>query len=247
MPAKKAKAKQAKTKRKPPSKTLHAERFPGEGRAYRTARDKLLRAEIELRRKTEAVAALRRKLPIGGEVPQDYEFKEAGNSGGRPVKLSELFAPGRDILVVYSFMYGPNMAKACPSCTSILDSLDGSVQHITQRVGLAVVAKSPISRINEFARQRGWRNLRLVSSAGNSYNHDYHAETSQGAQMPILNVFVKREGKIRHTYATELLFAPSDKGQNPRHVDAMWPLWNVFDYTPGGRGTDWHPSLNYSG
>jgi len=226
-------------------KTLHPERFPGEGRAYRAARDKLLRAEIDLRRRTEAVAAMRRKLPPGGAVPEDYEFEEFSDSNARRVRLSELFAPGKDTLVVYSFMYGPNMAKACPMCTCMLDSLDGAAPHAGQRINLAIVAKSPIARIREFGRERGWRNLRLLSSANNSYSRDYRGETADGAQLPSLNVFVKRGGKIHHVYNSELLFASTEEGQSPRHVDAIWPLWNLFDFTPEGRGTNWHPKLSY--
>ena len=48
---------------------LHDVRFPNESEEYRTARDRLLTEEIELRRKTEAVAAMRRELPLGGEDP----------------------------------------------------------------------------------------------------------------------------------------------------------------------------------
>ena len=29
-----------------------------------------------------------------------------------------------------------------------------------------------------------------------------------------------------------------------RHVDAIWPLWNVLDLTPQGRGTDWYPKVD---
>uniref|UniRef100_UPI00273A5958 DUF899 family protein n=1 Tax=Stenotrophomonas sp. YIM B06876 TaxID=3060211 RepID=UPI00273A5958 len=94
-------------------------------------------------------------------------------------------------------------------------------------------------------RERGWRNLRLLSSAGNSYNADYHGEDSQGAQRPALNVFERRGGQIHHCYCTELMFVAAEPGQNPRHVDPIWPLWNLFDYTPAGRGTDWHPRLSY--
>jgi predicted dithiol-disulfide oxidoreductase (DUF899 family) len=240
-----------KTKARTVSKLLHAERFPGESKAYRSARDRLLRAEMELRKHIEQVAAMRRKLPLGGVVPQDYEFEEgaadpANTGSARRVKLSGLFRPGKDTLVVYSFMYGPNMEKACPMCTCMLDSLDGSAPHAAQRINLAVVAKSPIARIREFARGRGWRNLRLLSSAGNSYNRDYRGESADGKQKPALNVFVKRGGKIHHIYNSELMFAPSAKGQHPRHVDAIWPLWNLLDLTPEGRGTDWYPKLEYT-
>ena len=235
-----------KTKSRTTSNSLHAVRFPGESKEYRLARDKLLRAEMELRKHSEEVAAMRRKQPLGGVVPQDYEFEEVAADGVvRRVKMSELFAPDRGCLVVYSFMYGPNMAKPCPMCTCMLDSLDRTAPHAGQRINLAVVAKSPIARILEFARERGWENLRLLSSAGNSYNRDYHGETADGSQLPSLNVFVQLGGEIHHVYNTELLFAPSEKGQDGRHVDAIWPLWNLFDFTPEGRGTDWRPKLKY--
>jgi len=214
--------------------------FPNETRQYRTARKKLLGAELTLRRQVEKVAALRRKLPVGGDVPQDYVF----TSQQGPLKLSELFERG-NTLVAYSFMYGPQMKNACPMCTSMLDALEGNAQHLAQRTSLVVIAKSPIERIVEYARGRGWRNLRLLSSAGTSYNRDYHGENEKGAQLPMMNVFVKRDGKVRHFYGTELLYAPEDKGQNARHIDLMWPLWNVLDLTPEGRGSDWYPKLSY--
>jgi predicted dithiol-disulfide oxidoreductase (DUF899 family) len=114
-----------------------------------------------------------------------------------------------------------------------------------QRVNFAVVAKSPISRIMQFAKPRGWRNLRLLSSADNTYNHDYHAESPEGNQLPALNVFVRRDGEIHHFYNTELLYVPSEPGQDGRHVDMIWPLWNLFDFTPEGRGEKWYPRLSY--
>ena len=228
------------------TKTLHSQRFPGENAAYRKARDKLLEEEMALRRHTEAVAALRRKLPLGGKVPEDYVFEGVDElMGVRPVRLSELFAPGKDTLVIYSYMYGPNMERPCPMCTSMLDALEGNAHHILQRVNLAVVAKSPLPRILAFAQERGWRRLRLLSSAGNSYNRDYFGELEDGRQWPALNVFRRRDGAIHHFWGSELMFVPGEKGQEPRHVDFIWPLWNVLDATPEGRGKDWHPKLSY--
>ena len=155
-------------------------RFPNENDEYRAARDRLLQAELALRRQVEEVAALRRKLPGGGEVPQDYVFmSEKGK-----VRLAKLFERG-GTLVAYSFMYGPKMEQACPMCTSFLDGLNGNAQHIAQRTSLVVIAKSPIARILEYARGRGWSNLRLLSSEGTSYNRDYHGENEQESQLPI--------------------------------------------------------------
>ena len=231
---------------------LHSISFPGESALYRQARNELLEAEIRLRRDLEDVAALRRKLPLGGEIPEDYVFDDGAidlddSQTVRKTHLSELFQSGKDTLVVYGFMYGPEMQSACTSCTSILDGLNGTAPHATQRINFAVIAKSPLERIRSFARGRGWRNFRLLSSAGNTYNRDYHGETPEGKQIPSLNVFVRRGGKIHHFYNTELLFAPREAGQDGRHVDLIWPLWNLFDFTPEGRGTDWYPKLKYGG
>jgi predicted dithiol-disulfide oxidoreductase (DUF899 family) len=238
--------------------------FPGESSEYRAARNRLLKREIELRRATEAVAAARRLLPPGGIVPQDYVFQAQGPGGGpAEVRLSELFGPGKDSLVIYSMMFprdasddrpGPAGGQAallplaqgpCPSCTAFLDQLDGAAEHASQRVNLAAAAKAPIEQILAFAEERGWRRLRLLSSAGISYNRDYMAETPDGEQQPMLNVFHRDGETIRHFWASELFYAPEDPGQDPRHVGTLEPLWNLFDLTPEGRGTDWDEQLSY--
>jgi predicted dithiol-disulfide oxidoreductase (DUF899 family) len=224
--------------------------FPEESAEYRKARNELLAAEIELRRNIEAVAAARRRLPLGAQIAQDYIFEEgpadlSRDGEVRSTRLSELFDVGKGSLLIYSYMYGPAMATPCTSCTSILDGLNGTAPHVRDRVNFVVVAKSPIQRIRAVARERGWRNLRLLSSAGNTYNLDYRGENKEGSQLPSLNVFVKRDRKIHHFYHTELLFAPREPGQDGRHVDMIWPLWNLFDYTPEGRGEKWYPKLSY--
>jgi predicted dithiol-disulfide oxidoreductase (DUF899 family) len=228
----------------------HAMRFPGETTRYRAARDRLLLAERDLRRRVEKVAVMRRKLPLGGQIPEDYVFEEgatdlADTNAVHNVRLSDLFRDGLNSLIVYSFMFSPQMKQACPMCTSFIDSLNGAAAHFGQRANLAVVAKSPIGRIRDFARERGWNHLRLLSSARNSYNRDYHGESPDGGQIPSLNVFVRRAGKIQHSYNTELVFLPGDRGQNQRHNDMAWPLRNLLDFTPEGRGADWYPQLSY--
>jgi predicted dithiol-disulfide oxidoreductase (DUF899 family) len=231
---------------------LHSVRFPGESDAYRRARNDLLESEIGLRRQIEAVAAQRRSLPLGGAVATDYPFEESSGEGDgtRTVRLSELFEDGKDTLFLYSFMFNPGasglpLEAACPHCTSIIDAVDGEAPHICQRVNLAVSAKAPIQRVREHARSRGWRNVRLLSSANTTYNHDYHTESSDAKQDPIATVFVRRDGRIHHFWSSELAFAPTDPGQHPRHVDFIWPLWHVLDHTPEGRGSDWGPRLEY--
>jgi predicted dithiol-disulfide oxidoreductase (DUF899 family) len=232
-------------------KSLHDVRFPGESDQYRRARDELLNAEMELRRQIEVVAAQRRRLPLGGLV-RDYTFEEwdAGTNAARPVRLSELFAKGKDTLFLYSHMFIPGKAglpleEGCPSCTAIIDAIDGEVPHITQRINFAVAAKVPIKRFRVHAQSRGWRHARLLSSANNTYNRDYQAETPDGSQHPMATVFARRDGKIYHFWSSELYLVSSDPGQDMRHVDFMWPLWLVLDRTPDGRGTDWRPALEY--
>jgi len=238
--------------------------YPGESDEYRLARNRLLEQELALRRMMEAVAEARRALPPGGLVPEDYAFDGAGPDGhATKVRMSELFAPGRDTLILYSFMFPrhpqderpkaahgetarlPLVENPCPSCTALLDQLDGAAEHAGRHINLVVVAKTSLPRLLTFGRERGWRHLRLLSSAANAYNRDYHGETENGDQLPSLNVFVRRNGKIHHFFHSELLFAPAERGQDGRHVDMIWPLWNLFDVTPEGRGTGWYPRLRY--
>jgi len=224
---------------------MHTYRFPGESAQYRAARDTLLSAERDLRGQVERVAAMRRGLPMGGLVPRDYEFEEARGTDATKVRLSQLFAPGKDTLVLYGFMYGPAMKEACPMCTSFLDGLNGNAIHLVQRVSLAVVAESPIARVDAYARSRGWSHLRMLSSAGTTFGRDYHCEDEKGAQNSILHVFARRPDGVHHFWSTELNLMPSEPGQNHRHIDMMWPLWNVLDTTPEGRGSDWFPAREY--
>jgi predicted dithiol-disulfide oxidoreductase (DUF899 family) len=238
--------------------------LPGESSEYRAARDRLLDQEIELRRAMEAVAAARRELPPGGPVRRDYVFRGAG-ADGAPVdaRLCDLFAPGKDSLVIYSFMFprdpgdqtpGPTTGQTallplaegpCPSCAALIDQLEGAADHLGQHINLAIVAKTPLPRLLAFAEERGWRRLRFLSSAANSYNVDYYAETREGTQRPMLTVFHRDADGIRHFWSSELFYAPPEPGQDPRHVGTLEPLWNVLDLTPEGRPRDWEEQLSY--
>jgi predicted dithiol-disulfide oxidoreductase (DUF899 family) len=103
----------------------------------------------------------------------------------------------------------------CPSCTAFLDQLDGAAEHAAQHINLAVSGKAPIERILTFAAERGWRHLRLLSSAGTTYNRDYVAEAPDGEQQPMLNVFHRDGDTIRHFWGSELFYAPEDPGKIP--------------------------------
>jgi predicted dithiol-disulfide oxidoreductase (DUF899 family) len=238
--------------------------FPGESAEYRAARDRLLEQEIELRRTMEAVVAARRQLPPGGVVPEDYVFQgKAADGKPADVRMSELFAPGKDSLVIYNFMFprgyggerpGPTSGETallpleegpCPSCVALLDQLDGAAEHASQQINFAVVAKTTLPRLLTFGEERGWRHLRLLSSAGNTYNRDYFGETTDGSQVPMLNVFHRDGQALRHFWGAELTYGPSDPGQDHRSVGTLEPLWNLFDLTREGRPADWDERLSY--
>jgi predicted dithiol-disulfide oxidoreductase (DUF899 family) len=238
--------------------------FPGESSEYRASRDELLGDEIELRRAMERVAATRRALPPGGVVPEDYVFQGAGPDGTpTEVRLSDLFAPDKNSLIIYNFMFPRHKGderrgsiaeptarlslaeQPCPSCTALLDQLDGVTEHVSQQLNFAIVAKAPLPRILAFADERGWRRLRLLSASDNTFKRDYRSETADGQQMPMLNVFHRDSDAIRHFWSSELLYAPTDPGQDPRHVGTIEPLFNLLDFTPEGRAPDWEEQLSY--
>jgi predicted dithiol-disulfide oxidoreductase (DUF899 family) len=216
--------------------------WPNESEEYRRARDELLQAEIELRRQEEAVAVQRRALPLGGEVTGDYVFDSPSGS----VTFAELFANGKDTLYLYNFMFIPGeeglpLEVACPSCTSIIDGMDGAFRHLLDRVDVAIVAKAPIEQFAAWGKERGWRFAPLYSSSRTTFNRDYNAESDEWGQLPIAHVFTRAGAAIHHRWSSELFTAPREPDQHPRHVDYMWPIWKVLDVTPGGRGTDWNP------
>ena len=217
--------------------------YPNETPAYRKARNELLEAELALRAQIEQVAAQRRNLPPGGLLKEDYVFQEMVNGAVKDVAFNELFTPGKDTLFAYSFMHAPDMKAACPMCTSLLDGLHGQLMHINQHINVVVVAKHSPEAIMELANDRGWSGFRLISSANNTYNKDSHGEID-GRQTTNANVFVKNGNDIRHFWGSELTFAPMIEGGNMRHLDIIWPLWNVLDMTPKGRG-QWYPRLSY--
>jgi predicted dithiol-disulfide oxidoreductase (DUF899 family) len=131
---------------------------------------------------------------------------------------------------------------------------------VPQRAALYVVARSPIARLAAWAHARGWDHLQLLSTAGNDYPKHYYGNTaalppamraargySEGESWdePMLNVFEKEDDTIRHTWGSELVFAPEDPGQNHRGLDFIDPVWGLLDTTPEGRGGTFFPKVNY--
>lgn len=210
--------------------------FPNETAEYRAARDRLLEREKELRRLNAAVADERGSLPPGGIVPEDYIFERIGPDGSpEPVRMSELFEDGKDSLIVYSFMFGAERDHACEGCTGLLDGLDDVSAEVNRRTNFVVVAGSPIERIAAYARERGWTHHKLLSSAGTTYNRDYFGANPDGGEQPILNVFHRDGDVIRHFWASEIVYAVPEPGQDHRANDPFDAYWSFFDIIPEGR------------
>ena len=228
---------------------MHPYALSTESSAYRSARDRLLQAEMALRDQREQVAQLRRSLPPGPLV-QDYLFREgpADLSRNDPreffdTRLSQLFSPGKGSLIVYHFMFGKAQYEPCPMCTMWIDGFNGVAPHIEQRADFAIVAAADAGRLRKYGRSRGWRNLRLVSAGDSTFKRDLDSETEDGAQLPYVSVFRRNDdGEIVHFYSANAMFGPH---QMERGVDLLSPVWNMFDLTPEGRGEDWYPSVRY--
>jgi predicted dithiol-disulfide oxidoreductase (DUF899 family) len=229
--------------------------FPNKSPAYRAARDALLERETALRREMESVAAQLRALPLGGEVPEDYVFDCMGaDSMPATVRMSELFRGG-DTLMLYHYMFprhsederpGPTagaMAEVpleegpCPSCTALIDMWESTMPHFEGLGGnLAVVTRAPIERVAAFPRDKGWKHTRLLSAANHGFRRDYGGDGADGQPVSIMTVFKRwPDGVIRLHWASELVFAPTEPGQDYRHLGTVEPLWTLFDLTPGGR------------
>ena len=156
-------------------------------------------------------------------------------------------------------MFGPERDKPCNGCTHMLDAIDGAARHVGQRARLYVVAKSPIARLEAWAKERRLPHLVFLSDVDGRYSADYFGDTSKLSDAKraehgvkpgenwdetIFNVFRKDGERVRHVWASEMAYAPEDPGQHHRAGDLVDPLWGLLDMTPEGRG-DWFPSLTY--
>lgn len=222
-------------------------RLASESADYLARREELRLAEIELMRHREQVAEMRRYLPEGPAV-QDYLFQEgpahleAGDAPGRAVRLSELFsAPGR-ALIVYHFMYGKRQASPCPMCTMWIDGFNGVAPHLAQNVDFVIAAAADLPSLRRHARNRGWRNLRLLSCGDSSFKYDLGSEDDEGNQESTMSVFTRdSRATVRHFYTAHPRMA---EDIDQRGIDLLSPVWNILDLTPQGRD-DWYAKLAY--
>jgi predicted dithiol-disulfide oxidoreductase (DUF899 family) len=205
--------------------------MPGTDDAYRQARDRLRTAEIDLRDRIEAVAALRRSLPPG-PVVADYTFIENGNR----VRLSELFDAGKPCLIIYHLMYWADDDEFCPMCSMWLDGFNGIVPHVTQRANFVIASRAPLDKLQAWGARRGWNRLRLLSDDGPSFARDIDAEDAEGRPDSTVVVLAKDGERVRHVYTAHPMLEDRERG-----IDLLSPVWHLFDLMPSGRD-DWYPS-----
>ena len=214
------------------------QRYPNETPEYRSARNALLQEEEALITRVKAVAELRRKLPLGGRLKEDYVFVGANEHDlGREIRFSELFGDKKTLLL-YSLMYGADWDKPCPSCTSLVDGFDRASISVTHHAAFTIVAKAPAKKLNAWAKARGWSHIRLVSAQNTEYLRDYRCQGDDPntSLQPIMNVFTKRDDGIYHFWGTEM---------ESNHVDTVWAYWNLMDMTPEGRPNVETPPQNF--
>jgi predicted dithiol-disulfide oxidoreductase (DUF899 family) len=226
---------------------LQLTRLTNESAEYRARREELRLAEIDLMQRREHVAELRRGLPLGATV-EDYVFQEgpadldAGDAPTRSVRLSQLFSgPGRSV-VIYHFMYGKKQTSPCPMCTMWIDGYNGVAHHLAQNVDFAIAAAADLPTLRQHARNRGWRNLRLLSCGTSTFKYDLLSEDAEGNQDSTMSVFTRGDdGTLRHVYTTHPWMAEDIK---QRGIDLLTPVYNIMDLTPQGRD-DWYAKLTY--
>ena len=208
------------------------------------ARKALLAKEKENTRQRDELARQRRELPWV-KVETNYVFDAPQGK----VTLADLFGPHSQLLI-YHFMFGPDWAEGCPSCSYVSDHTNGALPHLAARdVSLMMVSRAPMSKIAAFKKRMGWQ-FPWVSSNGNSFNYDFHVsftpeERAKGEvyynytmqkfpseEAPGVSVFYKdpKTGEIFHTYST---FG--------RGLDAMLGTYVLLDMVPKGRDEDQLP------
>jgi predicted dithiol-disulfide oxidoreductase (DUF899 family) len=173
----------------------------------------LLAAEKELSRRSDELARRRQELPWV-RVDKDYRFQADEGAAS----LADLFR-GRSQLIVYHFMYGPDYAAGCPSCSSIADGFNGIAVHLANHdVMLSAVSRAPLERLQAYKRRMGWT-FPWASSHGSDFNFDYGV------------AFTEAEwdaGALRYNYREEDL-----RGATPQEANSL------DAFSDSIVGTDW--------
>lgn len=213
-------------------------------------RKQLLAAEKELTKQSDAVNAMRRRLPMV-KLEKNYVFD--GPNG--KVRLLDLFE-GRRQLIVYHFMFDPNWDKGCPGCTGLVDAL-GDLSTLAQRdTSFALISRAPLEKLLKYRAERGW-DRPWFSSFGTDFNYDFHVTLDKAVvtlqynykdqaelerrkdgepwffqgEAHGLSVFFRIEDDVFHTYSTYA-----------RGCENLTNSYALLDRTPYGRQEDFEDS-----
>ena len=156
--------------------TSTAKHKTGTREEWLAARLELLKEEKELTRRSDELAQRRQDLPWV-RVEKRYQFDT--DEGG--AQLTDLFR-GRSQLLVYHFMFGPDYAAGCPSCSSIADSFNGIAAHLANHdVMLWAVSRAPLAKLQAYKQRMGW-SFPWASSAGSDFNYDFNVSFTEQQQ-----------------------------------------------------------------
>ncbi|MDP1796921.1 MAG: DUF899 domain-containing protein [Planctomycetaceae bacterium] len=213
-------------------------------------RKQLLAAEKELTKQSDAVNAMRRRLPMV-KLEKNYVFD--GPNG--KVRLLDLFE-GRRQLIVYHFMFDPNWDKGCPGCTGLVDAL-GDLSTLAQRdTSFVLISRAPLEKLLKYRAERGW-DRPWFSSFGTDFNYDFHVTLDKAVvtlqynykdqaelerrkdgepwffqgEAHGLSVFFRIEDDVFHTYSTYA-----------RGCENLTNSSALLDRTPYGRQEDFEDS-----
>jgi predicted dithiol-disulfide oxidoreductase (DUF899 family) len=194
---------------------------------WEASRQELLAREKEATRARDALAALRRRLPVA-RVQKSYELE--GPDG--TATLVDLF-DGRRQLIVYHFMFAPGVegwpSAGCPGCSMLVDQI-GHLAHFHARdTSFALVSRAPLSRIEPFCRRMGWA-IPWYSSSASDFNADFGV-TRDGHETFGLSVLIRDRDSVYRSYFTA-----------GRGVEALGSVWTFLDLTPLGRQETWEDS-----
>lgn len=200
------------------------------------ARQALLVEEKAMSKAADALAAKRRALPWV-EVEKDYRFQT--DDGEK--SLAELFGD-RSQLIVQHFMYAPGAEAGCALCSFWADNYNPMIRHFAARdVSFVAVSRAPLADFQAYKARMGWQ-FDWVSSHGSDFNHDFQASATDqemadgeteynfrktkpfSQDMPGASCFVKRDGKVYHTYSIY-----------SRGLDRLNTVYNYLDIAPKGR------------
>ena len=117
------------------------------------------------------------------------------------VTLADLFGD-KQTLAIYSYMFGPQREQPCPMCTSFMSTWEAKLPDVEQRIAFVFVARSPIARLIEAKKARGWTRHKIYSDPSGDYTRDY--VSAADADAPGYSVFTRRDGTIRHFWSGEM-------------------------------------------